>query len=61
MAYAAVTGSGRVGLVYPGKRFGRRTFAAAGVRLTLFRVQVVGPPAACADSLRRLAKAVRRP
>ena len=59
LAYAAITGAERVGLVYPGKRFGCRTFAAAGVRLTLFRVQVVGPLGECAASLRRLARAVR--
>jgi 5-methylcytosine-specific restriction enzyme subunit McrC len=60
LAYAAITGADRVGLVYPGKRFGHSSFTAGGVRVSLFRVQVVGPTAVCAASVRRLVKAVRR-
>jgi 5-methylcytosine-specific restriction enzyme subunit McrC len=59
LAYAAITGARRVGLVYPGARWARKTFAAAGVEVSLFRVQVVGPLAECAASVRKLARAVR--
>jgi 5-methylcytosine-specific restriction enzyme subunit McrC len=59
LAYAALTGARRVGLVYPGARWGRKTFAAAGVTVSLFRVQVVGPLAECAASVRKLARAAR--
>ena len=59
LAYAALTGARRVGLVYPGARCGRKTFAAAGVTVSLFRVQVVGPLSECAASVRKLARGAR--
>jgi 5-methylcytosine-specific restriction endonuclease McrBC regulatory subunit McrC len=59
LAYAAVTGAGHVGLVYPGTRSGRRTIALPNFRLTLFRLRVSGPPADCEASVRRLARAAR--
>ncbi|HUR54774.1 MAG TPA: hypothetical protein VMZ71_11625 [Gemmataceae bacterium] len=60
LAYSAITGADRVGLVYPGKRFGRQSFMAGRVRVTLFRVQVIGPLAECAASVVKLVRAVRR-
>ena len=59
LAYAALTGARRVGLVYPGSRGGRKTIAAAGVEVSLLRVQVVGPPTECAASVRRVARVFR--
>jgi hypothetical protein len=62
LAYAAVTGAKHVGLVYPGRRFARCTFAVPGsdIAVSLLRVQVVGTAAACQDSLRTLARFLRR-
>lgn len=62
LAYATVTGARHVGLVYPGRRFARRDFLAGGgrVRVSLFRVQVVGPPDACRGSVSRLARVLSR-
>jgi 5-methylcytosine-specific restriction enzyme subunit McrC len=56
LAYATLTGSNHVGLVYPGSRSGRRTFAlAGGVRVSLFRVRVVGTTEECLRSVAALA------
>jgi len=62
LAYATLTGANRVGLVYPGRRFARRKLPVANgtVRVTLFRVRVVGTDSECASSVERLAAVVRR-
>lgn len=60
LAYAALTGAPHVGLVYPGRRTARHELAAGGVRVSLFRVQVVGPTAACRTAVVRLAHAACR-
>jgi 5-methylcytosine-specific restriction enzyme subunit McrC len=62
LAYATLTGTKRVGLVYPGRRFARRELPVAGgaVRVTLYRVRVVGTDHECARSVARLAAVVRR-
>jgi 5-methylcytosine-specific restriction enzyme subunit McrC len=60
LAYAAVTGARRVGLVYPGRRYARRSLAVPGadVAVDLYRVRVVGTSVECARSVARLARAV---
>lgn len=62
LAYATVTGARHVGLVYPGRRFARRDLLTDGgrVRVSLFRVQVVGPADACRGSVSRLARSLSR-
>jgi 5-methylcytosine-specific restriction enzyme subunit McrC len=62
LAYAAVTGAPRVGLVYPGRRTTCRELVADGgrVRVSLFRLRVVGSSAGCQTSAARLAQVVRR-
>ena len=62
IAYAAVTGAKHVGLVYPGRRSARRTFTvpSTDVRVSLFRVRVVGTAADCERSITGLARVVRR-
>jgi 5-methylcytosine-specific restriction enzyme subunit McrC len=59
LAYAAVTGAEHVALVYPGTRSGRCSLAVPGgrVRVTLFRLRVVGPLTDCEASVRRLVRA----
>jgi 5-methylcytosine-specific restriction enzyme subunit McrC len=61
LAYSAVTGCTRVGLVYPGRRSGRRDLLINGrVRLSLYRLRVVGPAADCRAAAFRLARAACR-
>ena len=62
LAYATVTGARHVGLVYPGRRFARRDLLTDGgrVRVSLFRVQVVGPADACRGSVSRFARVLSR-
>jgi 5-methylcytosine-specific restriction enzyme subunit McrC len=63
IAYAAVSGTPDVGLIYPGRRFSRRIFPIVGtpIRVSLFRVRVVGTTDECASSILRLSKALRGP
>lgn len=63
LAYAVATGARHVGLVYPGGRFARRTFAVPGsdVRVSLVRVRVVGTSVECRESVARLARLARGP
>ncbi|MDB5312294.1 MAG: hypothetical protein JWO38_6496 [Gemmataceae bacterium] len=62
LSYASVTGARHVGLVYPGRRPGRRVLQIDGgrVRVSLLRLQVVGPADACRASANRLARVVSR-
>lgn len=62
LAYAAVAGAKCVGLVYPGRRSARRTFAVPGshIRVSLLRVRVVGTVEECGRSLAALGRLVRR-
>jgi 5-methylcytosine-specific restriction enzyme subunit McrC len=62
LAYAAITGARHVGLVYPGRRFARRTFPVFGsdIRVSLLRVQVVGTVEECERSVGRLGRFVAR-
>lgn len=62
LAYAAITGATHVGLVYPGRRFARRTFVvpASDIAVSLLRVRVIGTTAECQESLRTLARFARR-
>jgi 5-methylcytosine-specific restriction enzyme subunit McrC len=62
LAYAAVTGAGHVGLVYPGRRFTRRELASGNgrLRLSLLTVPVVGPVEKCLSVGERLARMIRR-
>jgi 5-methylcytosine-specific restriction endonuclease McrBC regulatory subunit McrC len=62
LAYSVVTGASRVGLVYPGRRFARRDIRVPGanVRVSLYRVQVVGTTDECERSVARLARVIRR-
>ncbi|MBA4065686.1 MAG: hypothetical protein C0501_18605 [Isosphaera sp.] len=60
LAYAAVTGARHVGLVYPGRRSGRRTDAApGGVAVSRVRLRVVGTAAECDRAARVFARFVR--
>lgn len=61
LAYSVLTGARHVVLVYPGRRTARRELAVPGsrVRVTLFRLQVVGSADECGASAARLARAVR--
>jgi 5-methylcytosine-specific restriction enzyme subunit McrC len=58
LAYSAITGAKHVGLVYPGRRFALRQLAVPGMdlRVSLFRVQVVGTSEECERSVARLAR-----
>ena len=58
LAYSAITGAKHVGLVYPGRRFARRTLTVVGtvLRVSLLRVQVVGTSEECERSVGRLAR-----
>lgn len=62
LAYATVTGARRVGLVYPGRSDGRRSFATPDgrVRVSLYRLRVVGSADELAASVAKLAADVRR-
>lgn len=60
LAYAAVTGSDHVALVYPGRKPGRRSFAVGRVAVSLARLPVAGPVADCHDAGRRLLHALLR-
>jgi 5-methylcytosine-specific restriction enzyme subunit McrC len=57
LAYATLTGADRVGLVYPGAKYGRAHFTTPDgrVRVSIFRVRVVGSATKLARSVRRLA------
>lgn len=57
IAYASVTGADRVALVYPGSADDRLHFITPGrrVRVSLFRLRVVGTAADLADSIKELA------
>jgi len=61
LAYSAITGAKHVGLVYPGRRFARRTFPvpARDIRVSLLRVRVVGSSEECDRTLVQLARYVR--
>jgi 5-methylcytosine-specific restriction enzyme subunit McrC len=59
LAYATVTGARRVGLVYPGTRFARRTLRAGPVAVALVRLPVAGPTTDLPAGLARLAAVVR--
>lgn len=59
-AYAAATGAGHVALVYPGRRPGRRSFTVGRVGVTLARLPVAGPVAACQDGGLRLVRSLLR-
>lgn len=62
LAYAALTGASRVGLVYPGRTDGRAvaTTSDGRIRVTRYRLRVVGAEADLAASAARLARDVRR-
>ncbi len=62
LAYATLTGAQRVGLVYPGRTDARADFRTPNgrVRVTRYRVRVVGTAAELAESVVKLARAVRR-
>jgi 5-methylcytosine-specific restriction endonuclease McrBC regulatory subunit McrC len=61
LAYAVLTGARHVALVYPGRRSGRRELAVpeSRVRVSLFRLRVVGSAGECRASAARLARVVR--
>jgi 5-methylcytosine-specific restriction enzyme subunit McrC len=63
LAYSVATGARHVALVYPGRRFARRTFAVPGsdVTVSLVRVCVVGTGEECHRSLARLGRMCRDP
>lgn len=62
LAYAAVTGSPRVALVYPGRRTARLELVIDGgrVRVALIRLRVVGTSAECRESAMKVARLIRR-
>ncbi|MBA4189625.1 MAG: hypothetical protein C0467_16695 [Planctomycetaceae bacterium] len=62
LAYSAITEARHVALVYPGRRFARRTFAVPGsdTTVSLFRSRVVGMVEECDLSIAQLARFVRR-
>lgn len=62
IAYATVSGTDHVGLVYPGGRFARRVFQIPGtpIRVSLFRIQVVGTTNECKSSIVNLSRVIRR-
>ena len=61
LAYRTLTGAGRVALVYPGRTDGRaHYFTPDGrVRVSLYRLRVVGTAEQLERSVRRLARSVR--
>ncbi|MDY3551580.1 McrC family protein [Gemmata sp. JC717] len=62
LAYAGLTGAPRVGLVYPGRTDGRATFATPNglVRVTRYRLRVVGTDRELTESAARLARHICR-
>ena len=62
LAYATLTGAARVGLVYPGRADARADFRTPDgrVRVSRYRLRVVGTAAELAESVGKLARAVRR-
>ncbi|MCE9562307.1 MAG: McrC family protein [Planctomycetes bacterium] len=62
LAYAAITGAKHVGLVYPSRRFARRSFRVPGsdITVSLLRVRVIGSVEECRRSVGQLARFVRR-
>ncbi|MFM8275304.1 MAG: McrC family protein [Gemmata sp.] len=62
LAYAAMTGAPRAGLIYPGRTDARETFAIPDekVRVSRHCVRVIGTPAELQQSLALLARGVRR-
>ncbi len=58
LAYSAITGAQHVELVYPGRRFARRTFHIPGrdIRVSLIRARVTGTAEECRSSLAQLAR-----
>ena len=62
LAYATIFGAKRVGLVYPGLKFGRRDLRVAGgsVVVSLFRVPLFGALVESQTIGERLARAIRR-
>ncbi len=61
LAYAAVCGVRRVGLVYPGSRFTCRTLRAGPVSVALVRLPIAGPVGRLAGGVAKLGRLVRRP
>jgi 5-methylcytosine-specific restriction enzyme subunit McrC len=63
LAYATIFGANRVGLVYPGQRFGRREFRVAGGRIavSLVRVPLFGALTETQTVGERLARVIRKP
>ena len=61
LAYATLTGAPRVGLIYPGRSDARATFVTSEgrVRVTRYRLRVVGTAADLDASVTRLARTVR--
>ena len=62
LAYATITGARRVGLVYPGRTDARTHFTTPDgrVRVSRYRVRVVGEAADLASSIAKLARDTRR-
>ncbi len=60
LSYAALTGSPHVGLVYPGSEYGRAEFPTPDgrVRVSIFRMRVVGSARKLERSLHRLARSL---
>ena len=61
LAYAAITGARHVGLVYPGRRFARRSFQVPGsdITVSLLRVRVIGSVEECRHSMEQLGRFLR--
>jgi 5-methylcytosine-specific restriction endonuclease McrBC regulatory subunit McrC len=61
LAYAAVTEASHVGLVYPGRNSARRELQINDrLRVSLYRLRVIGTAAECRTSVARLARSVCR-
>ena len=61
LAYATLTGAARVALVYPGREDERAYFSASDgrVRVSVYRIRVVGTAEELAQSVEKLARSVR--
>ena len=61
LAYCTALGVGRAVLVYPGRRDGVGVYSLhkAPIRVEMRTLRVVGAPARCLRSLKRLGKALR--
>ena len=61
LAYCTALGVGRAALVYPGRRDGVRVFPLhnAPIRVEMYTLRVVGEPARCLRSLKRLGQTLR--